>query len=244
MAEHELKSYRVWSAPVRWFHWINLLAVLGLVGIGLVILNAKALGVTNDGKILLKTLHVSCGYVLAVNLACRIVWAFVGDAQARWRALLPLGPGFGAELKSYASAFLAGRPPQYLGHNPLARIGVTVLLALLVVQAATGLVLAGTDIYFPPFGGWIAGWVAAPGVDPAALVPYADEMVDKAAYREMRAFRAPFITVHYYGFYALLCVIVAHIVGVFAAERREGGGLISAMVTGRKSLLGAPRDMG
>ena len=36
-------------------------------------------------------------------------------------------------------------------------------------QAVTGLVLARTDLYYPPFGYWIASWVAAPGVELACF---------------------------------------------------------------------------
>ena len=58
----------------------------------------------------------------------------------------------------------------------------------------------------------------------------------------MRAFRSPFVTVHYWTFYALLVLIVIHIVGVVVAELREGGGLISAMFTGRKVFDQEPTD--
>ena len=63
-----LRTYPVWDVSVRWFHWINLLCVLGLVAVGVAILNDKALGVDNDGKILLKTVHVWIGYVFVLNL--------------------------------------------------------------------------------------------------------------------------------------------------------------------------------
>lgn len=49
-----------------------------------------------------------------------------------------------------------GDPPAYLGHNPLGRLMITALLFLLITQALTGLVLAGTDLYKPPFGGLVA----------------------------------------------------------------------------------------
>ena len=42
----ELKSYEVWDAHTRWFHWVNVLCVLGLTAIGVAILNAKLLGIT------------------------------------------------------------------------------------------------------------------------------------------------------------------------------------------------------
>jgi cytochrome b len=232
----DLKAYPAWDATVRWFHWINLVCLIGLIAVGTVILNAKVLGVPSDGKILLKTVHVWIGYVFALNLAWRLVWAFIGGPRARWRAILPGGPGYMNELRSYIADFKARRPGQYLGHNPLGRIAVTLLLFLLLLQAVTGLVLAGTDIFYPPIGAWIAGWIAGPGIDPATLVPYAKEMYDEAAYESMRAFRKPFITIHYYGFYTLLVVSVIHIMAVVVTELREGGNLVSAMFSGKKVL--------
>jgi len=32
--------------PTRWFHWINALSLIALSGVGLVILNAVALGIS------------------------------------------------------------------------------------------------------------------------------------------------------------------------------------------------------
>jgi cytochrome b len=236
----ELKSYSVWDAGVRWFHWINVLCVLGLIAVGM--LNDKALGVSDDGKILLKTVHVWIGYVFALNLLWRLVWAFIGGPHARWRTILPGGRGYISELGRYIAAARTGRPWQYLAHNPLGRISVTVLLLLLLVMAVTGLMLAGTDLFLPPIGRWIAGWVAAPGVDPATLVPYAPEMYDKTAYAAMRDFRAPIVSIHYYGFYTLLAVVVVHILAVVVTELRAGGTLVSAMFSGKKILSEPPAD--
>ena len=41
----DLKAYLVWDANIRWFHWINVLCVFGLIAVGVAILNGKALGV-------------------------------------------------------------------------------------------------------------------------------------------------------------------------------------------------------
>jgi len=54
----ELKSYKVWDVPTRGFHWITVLSVIGLAALGLMILNAGTLKIPNEGKILLKSLHV------------------------------------------------------------------------------------------------------------------------------------------------------------------------------------------
>lgn len=238
----ELKSYDVWDAPTRWFHWINALCIIGLIAVGLVILNAGSLDVSNKGKIALKTVHVYIGYVFVLNFLGRIVWAFAGNHYAQWRQILPGGRGYIQALRNYVSAFAAGRPEHYLGHNPLGRISVAVLFALIAVQAFTGLVLAGTDIFFPPFGAWVAQSIAAPGVDSAALVPYAPELYDKLSYDNMRAIRKPFATVHLYGLYALLITVVLHIAAVVVTELREGGSIVSAMFTGRKVVSAKPVD--
>lgn len=238
-----LQPYPAWDAGVRWFHWINVLCVIGLIAVGVAILNDNALGVSNDGKILLKTVHVWIGYAFALNLLWRLVWAFIGGPHARWRGLLPGGRGYVGETIRYLSAARAGRPMQYLGHNPLGRMAVSALLFLLLVMAVTGLILAGTDLFYPPIGRWIAGWVAAPGVDPGTLVPYAPDMYDKAAYAAMREeLRFPVVRIHYYGFYTLLALVIIHIVAVVVTEVRDGGGLISAMFTGRKVLSEPPAD--
>jgi cytochrome b len=238
----ELKVYTTWDAGIRWFHWINLLCMLGLIAVGVAILNDNALGVTTEGKILLKTVHVWIGYVFALNLLWRLVLAFIGKPMARWHAILPGGRGYASELRAYIADFRAGRPRQYLGHNPLGRIAVTLLLIMLLSQAVTGLVLAGTDLFYPPIGAWIAEWIAAPGVEPSNLAPYAKDTYDAAAYESMRAFRKPFITVHEFGFYVLISLALVHIVAVVITEMREGGNLISAMVTGRKVLNVPPSD--
>jgi Ni/Fe-hydrogenase 1 B-type cytochrome subunit len=238
----ELKSYRVWDAGVRWFHWVNVLCVLGLIAVGVGILNDKALGLSNDGKILLKTIHVWIGYAFALNLLWRFIWAFVGGKNARWRTLLPVGRGYLGELRQYVAAAGAGQPKQYLAHNPLGRISVAVLLLLLLTMALTGLALAGTDLFYPPLGGWIASSVAASGVDPATLVPYAPEMYDKDAYASMRSLRAPIVRIHFYAFYALLSVVFLHIVMVVLTELRGGGTLVSAMFSGKKTLSEPPTD--
>jgi len=238
MSAPTLTSHKVWDKTTRIFHWVNVLAILTLVALGTAILNAKALGVSTDGKILLKTVHVYAGYVFAVNLAWRLVWAFVGGPFARWRAILPFGKGYGAAL----GAYIAGEKTSYKGHSPLGRLAVSALLIVLLAQAVTGLVLAGTDIYFPPFGGWISAWVAAPGVDPASLVPYAKDMINPEAFAEMRAFRDPYGEIHEIGFYVILALIVLHVAAVVRAEVTYGGGLVSAMFTGKKTLSEPPVD--
>ena len=243
MPTEQYHIYYVWDAPTRWFHWINALAVIGLIIVGVILLNDDALGLSAGGKVLLKQIHAALGYVMAANLIWRFVWAFLGNRHARWRAMLPYGSSYWGALRGYATAFLAGEPQQYVGHNPAARIGIALLLLLLLLQTATGLILAGTDLFWPPFGRWFAGWVAAIGIDPASVSPLASDTMDQAAYKAMRAFRFPIVTIHLFAFYALAAVILTHLAAVIVTEIHEGGSITSAMFTGRKILNRPPQDV-
>jgi cytochrome b len=214
--------------------------VLGLIGVGTVILYAGDLGVSNDGKIGLKTLHVWIGYVFLINLVWRLVWGFIGGPYARWSAVLPGGKGYAAAFRSYGRSIMKREPYSYVGHNPIGRIAVTLLLTALLVQGASGILLAGTDVYMPPFGQYFAEWVAAPDMDPSQVRPYAPETVNEASYKEMRAFRAPVIETHLTNYYVLLALILLHVFGVVTTEVRKGGSIISAMFTGRKILSATP----
>ena len=77
----------------------------------------KELGVTDSGKVLLKTTHVWFGYVFAINLAWRLVWSFIGNRHARWSAILPFQNGYGTALKTYLRELIRGNVRPYLGHN-------------------------------------------------------------------------------------------------------------------------------
>lgn len=238
------RVFPVWDRTTRWFHWVNVLCVLALAALGLAILNEKAFGVSAAGKVLLKTLHVYVGYVLVANLAWRIIWGFIGGQHARWKSFLPFGPGYTDALRSYVRGFVTGNAPTYLGHNPLGRLMVSLLFLLLLTQAATGLILAGTDLYKPPFGGVIAEWVT--GGDPeklSQLKPGSKDYVVPAAYDKMRNFRKPIVTTHLYSFYLLMVAILLHITAVVVTEIRDKNGLISAMFTGEKVLSTPPVDM-
>jgi cytochrome b len=234
--------YQVWDKTVRIFHWLNVLCVLMLIAIGVAILNSKALGVTTEGKILLKTIHVYVGYVFAINLGWRIVWGFVGSRFARWKMALPFGSEYKAQLKAHIDGAKNNKPVGFLGHNPIARLMVALLFLLLSVQAVTGLILAGTDVYMPPFGNLFKQWVATDASTIDLVKPYSKEGVNEDAFKEMRDTRKPFAVTHYYVFYIMLGAILLHLLGVLVSEIKERNGLVSAMITGKKVFAEKPFD--
>ncbi|GAB2690947.1 cytochrome b/b6 domain-containing protein [Aliiglaciecola sp. 3_MG-2023] len=229
---NQYQQVYVWSRYLRLFHWINVLAITILLGLGLIIFNAKTLGVSVDGKILLKTLHVITGYVFAINLLLRLVMGFFGKGYERWKKTLPFTKGFSQEL----AEFKQQPHKKYKGHNPLGKLMVGALLLSMCIQMISGLIIAGTDIYYPPFGQYFAKSIAIDSSKLDLIEPYSKENVDDQAYLEMRDIRKPFITAHVYAFYTLLFLIPLHIVGVIVAERREKTALVSAMINGYKYI--------
>jgi len=225
----------VWSRNIRLFHWINVTAILLLLAIGLVIFNGKLFGLSTDGKILLKTIHVLVGYVFAANLIFRITLGFIGKAYEKWHKTLPFNKGFKAEL----AEFRQKKKVAYKGHNPAGKLMVLALLSVMSIQMISGLVIAGTDIYYPPLGKYFAESIAIVKDNVDAIKPYSKDNVDAEAYKVMRDIRKPFITAHVYAFYCLLFLIPLHIIGVIIAERRERSAIVSAMFNGYKYL---PKD--
>jgi len=237
-----MQQYQVWDKTVRVFHWLNVLCVLTLMAIGTVILNAKGLGIGSDGKIALKTIHVYVGYVFVINLAWRIIWGFVGSRFARWKMALPFGSEYKAQLKAYLDGIKTNKPVGFVGHNPIARLMVGLLFLLLSLQAMTGLVLAGTDVFMAPLGSTFKEMIATDTSTIELVKPYSKVGVDESSFKEMRAIRKPFAVTHYYIFYILIAAIILHLIGVLVAEIRERNGLVSAMITGKKFFAEKPYD--
>ena len=243
MTNSEYHEFRAWDLPTRIFHWINFLTIISLIIFGLIMLFKKEIGITGiEAKVGLKEIHVIIGYVFVLNFLWRIIWGFIGSQRARWDNILP-GKGFTSTFSDYLQSVKSGNPKQFIGHNPMGRLAITFIMLLMLTMAVTGLIRAGTDIYYPPFGSLVADYVAAPGTDPASIQPYVATGTDEQKVKNLKAFKGPFGTVHIYTSYVLMFMIVLHIFFVVRAEIREGGSLISAMFTGKKILSGKPVDI-
>ena len=112
----------VWDAPIRLFHW----ALAGLV------VFSFATGKLGGGWM---TWHVKSGYCILTLLLFRLAWGVAGSHTARFASFLR-GP---AATFDYVRSLLARRPAPYLGHNPLGGWTIVAMLALLLLQAISGL---------------------------------------------------------------------------------------------------------
>ncbi len=242
MTDSKIRVYQAWDLPTRLFHWVNFFCIFLLSIFGLIMLNKGAIGISgNEARIGLKIVHVIVGYVFALNLIFRIIWGFAGDRYSHWKTLWP-GKNFKSELKSYRASLASGKPQTFVGHNPKGRLAVIVMMLLLTVMMVTGMVRAGTDIYYPPFGKTVARYVAAEGVSTDQIKPYDKTGTDSGKLAELKAFKKPFGMIHIYGAYLLWLLVFVHLIAVIRADAGGEGTLISAMFSGKKHLPQEPED--
>ena len=128
-------SRLVWDLPVRVTHWALVLAVAGCWA-------------THYAGVEWFAWHRRLGYTVLVLVVFRIVWGFVGTRHARFASFLR-GP-------RALVAYLRERGRATVGHNPLGGLSVLAFLALLLLQAATGLFANDEIMNMGPFYGWIA----------------------------------------------------------------------------------------
>lgn len=119
---------KVWDLPTRIFHWL------------LVVLVVVAFASANIGGTAMD-LHKRCGVAILALLVFRIIWGFVGSRASQFSAFVH-GP---QAVLGYALAMFRPGSQRHPGHNPLGGWSVLAMLALLLVQAGTGL-FANDDI--------------------------------------------------------------------------------------------------
>lgn len=182
----------VWDLPVRVTHWALVVAVAGCWA-------------THYAGIEWFTWHRRFGYAVLVLVAFRFAWGFVGTRHARFA-------GFVRGPRAVLAYLRTGRRAS-VGHNPLGAMSVVALLALLLLQAATGLFANDEIMSMGPFYGWIA-----------------PELSNRIT------------TLHRASSDWLLALIALHVAAVafYVLIRRQP--LVRAMITGRKPAGDVPAD--
>ncbi|WP_295686116.1 cytochrome b/b6 domain-containing protein [uncultured Nevskia sp.] len=130
---------RVWDLPVRVFHWTLVAGVL-------------ASYVTSRLGPEYFSLHLASGYLVTVLVAFRMLWGLFGTRHARFASFVQ-GP---RAISRYATGLLRGKPARHAGHNPLGALMVLALLAMLFVQASTGLFSNDEIFNVGPLYAWVS----------------------------------------------------------------------------------------
>ena len=134
------KIIRVWDLPIRLFHWLLVLCIIGSI-----------VSVNLGGNAM--EWHAYFGYSILTLLIFRIVWGFIGSTHARFTSFAP-------NPKSILN-YLQGKAPRVLGHNPLGAMSVFALLLVLSIQVVTGLFSDDEIAFQGPLAKFVSGSLAS-----------------------------------------------------------------------------------
>lgn len=178
-------SRLVWDLPVRLTHWLLVICVAGS-------------WLTHEAGVEWFAWHRRFGYTALVLVLFRTVWGFVGTRHARFA-------NFVAGPRDIVAYLRGGACDQTVGHNPLGALSVVAMLALLLLQAATGLFANDEVANAGPFYGWVS--------------PETSNRIT---------------ALHHANFDWLLALIALHVAAVAWHVRVRRIPLVRAMITGRK----------
>jgi len=183
---------KVWDAPVRLFHWLLVALVTVSIVTGL------------EGANYMHW-HLRSGYAILVLLLFRLAWGFAGGTYARFASFVR-GPR--AVLD-----YLRGRGTRTPGHNPLGGLSVLAMLAVLLLQTATGL-FANDDIF-----------------------------TEGPLYKLVSKETSDFLTtVHKYNYYVICGLIALHFTAVVYYFVAKDDNLLLPMINGWKQSASVPAD--
>lgn len=150
----ELVRVYVWEIPVRLTHWLIALSMVVLAVTGFYIGRpfVTVTGAAGDNFLMgwMRYIHSLAAIVFTLSVASRIVWMFRGNPYARWSQLIPAARnrwrGLVATLRFYL--FTRERPPEYVGHNPLAGAAYSLVFVLYLLMIGTGFALYSAGAHY------------------------------------------------------------------------------------------------
>ena len=183
-------AVRVWDLPTRVFHWLLAAAVFAALATAWIGGNAMIW-------------HMRCGLAVMALLLFRLAWGVVGGRWSRFASFI-YAPGT-------VLRYLRGehRPGDHfeVGHNPLGALSVLALMAVLMVQVATGLVAD----------------------DEVATTGPLNKLVSNAAGLAATGWHTEA------GQWLLIALAALHVAAI-AVYRKRGINLVVPMITGDKAL--------
>jgi Ni/Fe-hydrogenase 1 B-type cytochrome subunit len=217
MENTSIRRVYVWQLPVRFYHWLNALAVLALAITGYII--GKPLAIVNAAEAsysywfgTVRFIHFLAAFLFFFNFVFRLYWGFVGNTFARWQNFLPFRKAQIREAVDVLKVDIlqsATKPIDSIGHNAVA--GFTYFLTFLafLFQCITGfgMYAAMSNAVLPHAFAWI--------------VPL---MGGDFAVRQW----------HHMMMWFFILFSIIHIYLVFYHDYVEGRGILSSMAGGWK----------
>ncbi|CEG27555.1 Ni/Fe-hydrogenase, b-type cytochrome subunit [Bacillus sp. B-jedd] len=207
----------VWELPVRIFHWVNMLAILLLMGTGIYIGKPFVAASIHEEAYYsylmgwARYIHFFSAFLFTVNLIFRLYWAFRGNKFATSN---PFRLIFWKETVETVKFYLfqKNKKPHYAGHNPLAQLSYWIFIGL----GSWIVMLTGFYMYFEPqfnsFWGSLFTWVAH---------VFGGDSFSVRSWHHLTA----------WGF---MVFTVIHVYMAFRDDYLERNGSVSSMITGYK----------
>lgn len=153
----------VWEWPVRICHWVNVLSMIMLSITGFYIGSPFITAPDSSMYVMgwMRFLHFVFGYVFLVSVLARILWMFIGNHHASWKAFFPWLTAKGRKdfIKMFRYYTFTGKKITYeVGHNPVAATAYFGIFALFIFQIISGFAMYGQ---YAPGGFWesLFGWM-------------------------------------------------------------------------------------
>ena len=207
----------VWELPVRFYHWVNGVAILVLGVTGFLIGSPLSLAYMPEASQqywfgVVRFTHFTAGYIFLFNFLVRVYWGFVGNRFAAWNQFIPTTRKQFKEIVEVLKVDvlqtkLSG--PISLGHNMLAGVTYFLTFWVFLFQALTGFGL------YAPMSHGILGKLSA------WIVPL---LGGDMAVRQW----------HHAGLWFYIVFTLIHVYLVFYHDYVEGRGTTSSMVGGWK----------
>ncbi|PWK79101.1 Ni,Fe-hydrogenase I cytochrome b subunit [Mucilaginibacter oryzae] len=213
--DHVESTHRVYSAPLRLWHWANTIVISGSLITVLInatitdrhtISNLVKTELKNQGDTITDNqsgsvahalgdsvwaVHTWFGYVLAALLLFRLLLEFFQLADQKFIRRIK---------KLYIQFHSTRKERELVKHRLMVKTAYAAFYIVLIIMAVTGLFLAFEDL----------------------LAPF-------------KSIRHSVKEVHGFCMYLIIAFIVAHLGGVFLAERKNEKGIVSDMINGGKS---------
>ncbi|SDH20946.1 cytochrome b/b6 domain-containing protein [Roseospirillum parvum] len=208
----------VWDPLVRIGHWV-------LVG-------GFLIAYLTEGEP--EAVHVWAGYAVALTVAIRVVWGFIGPRHALFADFVR-SPITAAR---YLKDELTGSARRFIGHNPAGGLMAVALLVCLAGTAWTGMGLYAVEEGKGPLAGMVSQQQA--GLELAVVSPaMADDDEHEYGAREDHGKshgEGEEVWEEWHEVFAnlTLALMVLHILGVMVSSTTHKENLVQSMITGRK----------
>lgn len=204
---------------MRYYHWLNALCILTLIGTGFIIGDPPAIltgreAYQNYWFGTTRFIHFLAAYVFLFNFAFRIYWGFVGNQFASWRNFIPTNKRFFSDMWMVMKTdiFMTKREEEKsIGHNRLAGAIYFLTFIAFGIQCLTGfgLYAAMSDWWLPNLFTWVAPLFGG------------DFMLRQ---------------IHHWAMWFFILFTVIHVYLVFYHDYVEGRGELSSMAGGWKFI--------